>query len=106
MVTLPGDTLASRVASSLLKALGFPQLIAESRQDYVDKVVFYATYPKALRTLQREIRLARKTSALFNTRLLVRNLEQAYIAMWRQQMKDGAPAHLEVNPAQADPRQT
>ena len=35
MVTYPGETLASRVASSQLVALGCPELIAKSRDDYV-----------------------------------------------------------------------
>ena len=34
MVTLPLETLASRVASSQLTALGCPELIANSRVDY------------------------------------------------------------------------
>lgn len=34
MVTLPGETLASRVASSQLVALGCPELIAKDRSDY------------------------------------------------------------------------
>ena len=35
MVTLPEETLASRVASSQLRCLGCPELIAKSRDDYV-----------------------------------------------------------------------
>ena len=34
MVTLPGETLASRVASSQLNALGSPELIAKDKADY------------------------------------------------------------------------
>ena len=34
MVTLPGETLASRVASSQLTCLGVPELIAKSYADY------------------------------------------------------------------------
>ena len=34
MVTLPGETLASRVASSQLNALGCPELIAKDKADY------------------------------------------------------------------------
>ena len=34
MVTLPGETLASRVASSQLVALGCPELIAKDKSDY------------------------------------------------------------------------
>lgn len=36
MVTLPGKTLASRVASSQLTCLGCPELIADSTEDYED----------------------------------------------------------------------
>lgn len=35
MVTLPLETLASRVASSQLIALGCPELVAKDRDDYV-----------------------------------------------------------------------
>lgn len=34
MLTLPGETLASRVASSQLTCLGVPELIAKSYDDY------------------------------------------------------------------------
>ena len=34
MVTLPGETLASRVASSQLVTLGCPELVAKDRNDY------------------------------------------------------------------------
>lgn len=39
VLTLPLDTLASRVAGSQLHALGFPELVASSREDYVEKAV-------------------------------------------------------------------
>ncbi len=35
MITLPAETLASRVASSQLHCLGCPELVAKSREDYV-----------------------------------------------------------------------
>jgi protein O-GlcNAc transferase len=36
MVTLPLETLASRVASSQLYALGCPELVAKDKDDYVN----------------------------------------------------------------------
>ena len=39
VLTLPLDTLASRVAGSQLHALGFPELVASSREDYVQKAI-------------------------------------------------------------------
>ena len=43
MVTLPMETLASRVASSQLHALGCPELIARDRQQYIDIAVRLGT---------------------------------------------------------------
>lgn len=39
VLTLPLETLASRVAGSQLHALGFPELVSSSREDYVEKAV-------------------------------------------------------------------
>ena len=39
VLTLPLETLASRVAGSQLHALGFPELVASSPEDYVEKAV-------------------------------------------------------------------
>lgn len=39
MVTLPLETLASRVAASQLTALGVPELVAKSRQQYEDVAI-------------------------------------------------------------------
>lgn len=43
MVTLPLDTFASRVASSLLTAIGIPELIAKSRKEYEEIAVRLGT---------------------------------------------------------------
>lgn len=45
VLTLPFETLASRVAGSQLHALGFPELVAATRQEYVEKAVHLGTNP-------------------------------------------------------------
>jgi len=45
VLTLPLETLASRVASSQLHALGFPELVAVSREDYEEKAVRLGNNP-------------------------------------------------------------
>ena len=45
VLTLPLETLASRVAASQVTALGFPELVAESNSDYEDKAVYYGNNP-------------------------------------------------------------
>lgn len=43
VVTLPGETLASRVAASQLNTLGCPELVARTRQEYQDIAVRLGT---------------------------------------------------------------
>lgn len=45
VLTLPLETLASRVAASQLCALGFPELVASSRQEYEDIAVRLGSSP-------------------------------------------------------------
>ena len=46
VLTLPLSTLASRVAASQLVTLGFPELVAATREEYVQKAVQLATQPR------------------------------------------------------------
>ena len=45
VLTLPLETLASRVAASQLCGMGFPELVASSRQDYEDKAIHLGNNP-------------------------------------------------------------
>lgn len=46
VLTLPLKTLASRVAASQLHALGFKELVANSREEYEEKAVWLGNHPK------------------------------------------------------------
>ncbi|XP_076467451.1 UDP-N-acetylglucosamine--peptide N-acetylglucosaminyltransferase 110 kDa subunit-like isoform X2 [Babylonia areolata] len=94
MVTLPGETLASRVASSQLNCLGCPELVATSREDYIRIAVQLGTDLEYLRGMQAKVSLARKSSPLFNTKTYATNLETLFYQMWNQQEAHGAPDHL------------
>jgi hypothetical protein len=97
MITYPGETFASRVASSLLSALGCPDLIATSLQHYEDMAVEYASNPAKLSALQQRVRSLRAEAPLFNTRLLVSNLERAYEAMVMRRSLGLSPDHIDLN---------
>lgn len=45
VLTLPLETLASRVAGSQLRALGFPELVASSRDEYIEKAIQLGNNP-------------------------------------------------------------
>lgn len=81
LVTLRGETFASRVAASLLTAVGLPQLVCEDVASYVAKATGLARDANARAELRRHLDGAGHESALFDTGATTRALEAAYLAM-------------------------
>lgn len=96
VVTLPGETLASRVAASQLKALNCPELIAKSQQEYEDIAIRLGLDRKYCRYIQARIMKARLDSTLFNCEHYARNLESLYEKMWNRYEHGLEPEHLEA----------
>ncbi|XP_032219900.1 UDP-N-acetylglucosamine--peptide N-acetylglucosaminyltransferase 110 kDa subunit isoform X2 [Nematostella vectensis] len=94
VVTLPLDTLASRVASSQLNALGCSELIADSRGDYEEIAVRLGNDKGHFEKIRRKVWRNRFTSPLFNTRQYTHDLEDLFFAMWRRCEKGGEVDHI------------
>uniref|UniRef100_A0AAQ4PU79 UDP-N-acetylglucosamine--peptide N-acetylglucosaminyltransferase 110 kDa subunit n=1 Tax=Gasterosteus aculeatus aculeatus TaxID=481459 RepID=A0AAQ4PU79_GASAC len=82
MVTMPGETLASRVAASQLNCLGCPELIAPNRQDYEDIAVKLGSDMEYLKMVRARVWKQRICSPLFNTKQYTIDLERLYLQMW------------------------
>ena len=91
MVTLTGETFASRVGTSLLTAVGLPGLATQSEGDYVDLAVELAADGNRLQGIRNEL-LRNKEKPLFDTGNYVKNLESAYEAMHAQRNAPGSRA--------------
>jgi len=94
MVTLPKETLASRVASSQLHTLGCPELIAKSRDDYEDIAVKLGNDPEYLKSMRAKVWHRRSTSPLFNIKRYASDLEDLLMKMWKKYEKGSAPDHI------------
>lgn len=81
VVTLQGRCFASRVCASLLRAAGLPELVCDTPADYVRLAIALGTDRERLASLRARLRAGRDTCALFDTPLLVRNLEARYREM-------------------------
>ncbi|KAG2765849.1 hypothetical protein PC129_g3930 [Phytophthora cactorum] len=84
VVTLAGDSFASRVCVSLLENLGMDELIAFSAKDYEDLAVYLSQTPSVLARLQRRLR-SDKTEfeePLFRTKQHTQHLEQSQRLMY------------------------
>jgi len=81
VLTCAGDTFPARVAGSLLSALGVPELITTSLDDYFRLALELATDRDRLAALRRKIITNRETSPLFDSARYTRSLEHAYLQM-------------------------
>lgn len=83
VVTLAGNTHASRVGVSLLSALDLPDQIAASPDEYVERAVALATDPARLASLRASLRERFARSVLRDEIGFARRLEAAVRAMWQ-----------------------
>lgn len=94
MVTLPLETLASRVASSQLTCLGTPELIASSYEDYEDIAVRLGSNREYLKAMRAKVWQARTNSHLFDVKFYVNNLENLFMRMWKKYESGEEPDHI------------
>ena len=103
VVTLTGTSFAGRVGTSLLSALGLPELIADSPAAYESIALQLAQNPLLLAQLKERLARNRLTYPLFDTSRYTRNLEAAYSAMWRRHRNGDPPASFAVDATTALP---
>lgn len=96
VLTLPGESFASRVAASLLSAVGLPEMITKSEDEYATLAIRLATHADELQTIKVKLAANRLTTPLFDARLFTRHLENAYTQMYERSMADLPPAHIFV----------
>jgi protein O-GlcNAc transferase len=96
LVAIAGETFASRVSGSILRAAGLPELIAGSLEEYRTLVRDLARDAARRERLRARLAALRATSPLFNPDRFVHALEHAYITMWQRYERGESPATFEV----------
>lgn len=89
LVAHMGDTFASRVSASLLRAHGFDELVAKDEADYHTKLIALARDKEQRTALRERLQQARLTSPLFDTARFARDLEALYAAIWDHHLSAG-----------------
>lgn len=82
VITLAGNSFASRRGVSHLRNVGMDELIAASTKEYVGKAVSLASDRARLSEMRQSLRLRMAESPLTDRLLFTRNLETAYRAVW------------------------
>jgi predicted O-linked N-acetylglucosamine transferase (SPINDLY family) len=83
VITLAGDTHASRVGVSLLSAVGLPELIARTQEEYIALSVQLASDPQQLRSLRESLRERIARSPLTDAKRFILALEKCYRDIWK-----------------------
>jgi predicted O-linked N-acetylglucosamine transferase (SPINDLY family) len=78
VLTLAGETFASRVAASLLTALKLTQLITYSQDEYENLAVALGNDTSALETIRGQLDESKRSEDLFNSDVFVLNIEKLY----------------------------
>ena len=94
VLTVSGRSFPARVAGSLLHTAGLPDFITESLADYEATALRLAGDPAAIADAKARLAAQRADSPLFDTAGFTRDLEAAYISMWRQQQLGPAADRL------------
>jgi protein O-GlcNAc transferase len=96
VLTLVGQTFVSRVSGSLLRAIGLPELITTSFEEYQSLALRLAREPELLASFRARLAEGRKHSRLFDAERFARNLERAYETMWTTYLAGAKPHSFEV----------
>jgi predicted O-linked N-acetylglucosamine transferase (SPINDLY family) len=94
VLTLMGNSFASRVAASLLNAIGLPELITRTPQAYEALAIELASNPEKLRNLKQKLASNRLTTSLFDTPQFTKDLERIYAHMYERYQSDLQQEHI------------
>lgn len=99
VLTCRGGAFPGKVAASVLRAMGLPELIAENLDDYEALAFRLATTPGLMADIRARLARNKTTHPLFDTDRFRRHLESAYATMYERHQRGESPRHFSVPPA-------
>jgi protein O-GlcNAc transferase len=94
VITFSGQSFPSRVGASLLHAIGLPELICETPDEYFALAFTLARDPVYLEMLRQHLVHARQTSPLFDATCFPRDLEHTFVQMAATNLEGRPPAAI------------
>lgn len=96
VLTCMGASFASRVAASLLYAVGLPELVTSTQAAFEARAIALAHDPAQLAGLCERLRRQGPQSPLFDTPRFARDIESAFATMQERRQKGLPPEVIEV----------
>jgi protein O-GlcNAc transferase len=98
VLTCVGQNFPGRVGASVLNAIGLPELITHSLEEYEAMALRLAQDRELLASLKARLLRNRDTYPLFDTERSTRHIESAYRTMWERHQRGEPPAAFTVEP--------
>jgi len=96
VLTCMGEGFASRVAASLLHAIGLPEMVTTMQNDYEHLAIDLAKNPVKLKAIKDKLMENRLTTPLFDTALFTKHIEDAYSIIYERYQIDLMPDQIFV----------
>jgi protein O-GlcNAc transferase len=101
VITCYGDAFAGRVAASLLRAIGMPDLVTYDLAAYASLAERLAREPSILDEVRDRLRRNRLSQPLFDSDRYRCHIEAAYVRMWELWQSHKTPHSFTIEPASA-----
>ena len=96
VVTIIGDSFASRVSASLLNSINLNELVSETLKDYEKLAINLSNDEKFLIDIKEKIKLQISKSNLFKPKTFTRNLERAFKQIYENYLEGQPPKNIEL----------
>jgi protein O-GlcNAc transferase len=97
VLTCSGRAFAGRVAASLLEAVGLPELVTHSLNEYEAMALRLASDPSLLAAFRQRLQQEGSAHPLFDTRRFCRHMEAAYVTMWELWQRGESPRSFTID---------
>jgi len=96
VLTCEGESFASRVAASLLRAVNLPELITTTQEQFESVAIQMAMHPEKFKKIKDKLIDNLPRAPLYDTPLFTRHLESAYLEMYERYQNGLNPDHIYV----------
>ncbi len=97
VLTRLGNSFAARVAGGLLRAVGIPELVTSSIEEYRNLAIRLAKSPHELKAIRDKLAFKKLASPLFNAQEFSRNFEKTLVRIYERYQFDLPPDHIELS---------
>lgn len=94
VLTFLGRSFSARMCGSLLNAIGLPELVASSQQEYEDLAISIGKDAGRIAEIKSNLAKNRLAMPLFDTKLFTKNLELAYTKAYERDQLGLPPEHI------------